>query len=150
MKKINKPGDNLGGLLKLWAVPVSDCYVDASGIHIIGTSNIYELYCSPDSMDFSEISNKTDSGLSYDTVISGFIPQDNPTVQEYLFYILPRKWSIIFIDGNGSYKIAGNSSYPLRFSYELKTGKDTSSLAGFTFQFFGKTKTPSAFINNPF
>jgi hypothetical protein len=100
--------------------------------------------------NFTESSEVTPAGIHFNTVISGFIPQDNVTLQEAIEYIEPRKWGVIFIDGNGNYKLAGNQTDPLRFTSEINTGKDTASLAGCSFQFSGKTKTRAMFVNKPF
>jgi hypothetical protein len=150
MKQINKPGDNLGGLLKIWAVPFGDFTVGGNTINISNHTNIWEIYCSADSMEFTESSELTSAGTHFNTVISGFIPQDNATLQEAIEYMEPRKWGVIFMDGNGNYKLAGNQTDPLRFTAEINTGKDTASLAGCSFQFSGKTKSRSRFINKPF
>jgi len=150
MKKINKPGDNLGGLLKIWALPVSSYYMDASGIHIVSDVNVYQIYCSPDSMEFSEVSEISGSGKHYNSTISGFIPNDNAALQEAIAYLEPLKWNILYIDGNGFFKLAGSISDPLRLSGSFESGKDTSSPAGFLFRFSGLTKNRAVFAQDPF
>ncbi len=150
MKQLNKPGDNLGGLLKIWAVPFGIFSMYGNTINFSSQANIWEIYCSPDSMQFTESSELTPAGTHFNTVVSGFIPQDNATLQEAIAYLEPRKWGVIFIDGNGFYKLAGNQTDPLRFTAEINTGKDTASLAGCSFRFSGKTKTRAMFVNKPF
>ena len=150
MRVLNKPGDNLGGLLKIWAVPFGVFTINGSTVNISNHTNIWEIYCSADSMEFTESSELTSAGTHFNTVISGFIPQDNATLQKAIEYMEPRKWGVIFIDGNGNYKLAGNQTDPLRFTAEINTGKDTASLAGCSIQFSGKTKTRARFVNNPF
>ena len=150
MKQLNKPGDNLGGLLKIWAIPFGVFTTQGNTVNFSNQTNIWEIYCSADSMEFIESSELTPAGTHFNTVISGFIPQDNATLQEAIEYITPRKWGVIFIDGNGNYKLAGNQTDPLRFSSEINTGKDTASRAGCLIQFSGKTKTRSMFVNKPF
>ena len=150
MKQLNKTGDNLGGLLKLWAVPFGVFTIQGNTVNFSSQENIWEIYCSADSMEFIESSELTTAGTHFNTVISGFIPQDNATLLQALEYIEPRKWGVIFIDGNGNYKLAGNQTDPLRFTAEINTGKDTASLAGCHFSFAGKTKNHSIFINHPF
>jgi hypothetical protein len=150
MKQLNKPGDNLGGLLKIWAIPFGVFTISGSTVNISNHTNTWEIYCSPDSMEFTESTEVTSAGIHYNTVISGFIPQDNATLQEAIEYMEPRKWGVIFIDGNGNYKLAGNQTDPLRFTAEINTGKDTASLAGCSIRFSGKTKTRAMFVNKPF
>jgi len=150
MKQLNKPGDNLGGLLKIWAVPFGVFTTEGNTVNIASEENIWEIYCSADSMEFTESSELTPAGTHFNTVISGFIPQDNAMLQEAIAYLEPRKWGVIFIDGNGNYKLAGNQTDPLRFTAEINTGKDTASPAGCTIRFSGKTKTRAKFVNKPF
>ena len=150
MNTLNKPSDNLGGLLKIWAIPFSVFSVNGMNVSFSSDLNIWKIYCSPDSMEFIESDEVTPSGNHLNTVISGFIPLDNAKLQEAISYIQPRKWVVVFIDGNGNYKLAGNQTDPLRFTGEINTGKDTASLAGCSFQFSGKTKQRAMFINKPF
>ena len=150
MKQLNKPGDNLGGLLKIWAVPFGVFTTLGNTVNFSSQANIWEIYCSADSMEFIESSEVTPAGIHYNTAISGFIPQDNATLQEAIAYMEPRKWSVIFMDGNGNYKLAGNQTDPLRVTAEINTGKDTASLAGCSIRFSGKTKTRAMFVNKPF
>jgi hypothetical protein len=150
MKHLNKPGDNLGGLLKIWAAPFGVFTTQGNTVNFASQANIWEIYCSADSMEFTESSELTPAGTHFNTVISGFIPQDNATLQEAIDYMEPRKWGVIFMDGNGNYKLAGNQTDPLRVTAEINTGKDTASLAGCSIRFSGKTKTRSRFINKPF
>ncbi len=150
MRHLNKPGDNMGGLLKIWAVPFGVFTTIGSTVNILNHTNLWEIYCSANSMEFTESSERTSAGTHFNTIICGFIPQDNATLQESIEYLEPRKWGVIFMDGNGNYKLAGNQTDPLRFTAEINTGKDTASLAGCSIQFSGKTKTRARFVNNPF
>jgi hypothetical protein len=150
MKQLNKPGDNLGGLLKIWVVPFGGFTTVGPTVNFSSQANIWEIYCSADSMEFIETSERTPAGTHFNTVVSGFIPQDNATLQEAITYMEPRKWAVIFMDGNNNYKLAGNQTDPLRFTAEINTGKDTASRAGCSIQFSGKTKTRAMFVNKPF
>ena len=150
MKTVTKPGDNLGGLLKIWAVP-SDVISVTNGVATISSStNVYALYCSPESMEFAEQKERTDAGIVYNTTVAGFIPGNETDLQEALEYIEPRKWVVIFRDGNGDYRVAGDTSYPLRAAGELTTGKTTSDRYGCQLAFTGKTLARAKVIANPF
>jgi len=150
MKTVIKAGDNLGGLIKIWAIPNDVISVSGEVVSITSDTNVYQLHCSPDSMEFSEPREVTDAGTHYNTAIGGFIPQDNATLQEALAYLEPRKWVVLFTDGNGKTKLAGLPMNPLRVSAELTSGNDTAVRAGCAIQFFGKTLARAIFVNNPF
>ena len=150
MKTINKPIDNLGGLLKIWAIPKSDFYIAGNIVTFPSPQNIYEIYCPPDSMSFSEQKQKSTSGIHYNTEVNGFIVGDTQNNQEAVNYMEPKKWVVIFRDGNGNYKLAGLAGNPLVFTANLTTGNQTAQRAGYSFKFTGNTLARSIFINNPF
>lgn len=150
MKTILKPGDNLGGLLKIWAVPYDVISVRKGVATISSTTNVYQLYCTPESMDFSEKKEVTDAGMVYNTIVSGFTPGNNNDLQEALEYMETHKWAVIIQDGNGNFKVAGATSYPLRATGEIRTGKLTSELYGCQFTFSGNALERAKAISNPF
>ena len=150
MKTITKPGDNLGGLLKIWAVPTSVYSVNGKTVTISSTDNIYEIYCTPESMVFSEPSEKTDAGTLYNTSVSGFIPKDSKEVLDAINDMERKPYIIIFMDGNGNYKAAGTANEPLCISDNLNSGQQTSDRPGHQFEFSGQTLTRAIFIDKPF
>ena len=150
MKQLNKPSENMGGLLNIWAVPTTDYYLSGKTVTFSNTENIYQLYCSPDSLQFSETLKRTDAGIHYNTIVSGFAPKDSEELQTALQYIESRKWIVIFRDGNGYFKIAGNYGEALKLSSGLNTGRNTSDRAGCKIEFSGKLKNRAVFIDNPF
>jgi hypothetical protein len=150
MIQLSKSTDNMGGLLKLWAVPTSDFYVNGQTIVFSNTDDIYGFYCSAESLAYKEASKRTRAGMHYNCSVSGFIPKDTEEVQLVLSKMEYRLYVIIFQDGNGNYKLSGSSFYPLRLSASLKTGKQTSDRAGYEIQFSGETISRAIFIDNPF
>ncbi len=150
MKAINKPGDNLGGLLKMWAVPVSAHSISGSTVTFSDTSDIYEIYCTPETMQFREPKQRTDAGTHYNTSITGFIPRDSETILEAINDMERKPYVVIFRDGNGSYKLAGTKTEPLRINPDLDTGRQPTDPAGYQIEFTGKTLSRAVFIDNPF
>lgn len=150
MKTVTKPGDNLGGLLQIWAVPSDVISVNNGVATISNNTNVYALYCSPESMEFGEQKERTDAGTVYNTTVAGFIPGNATDLQEALEYIEPRKWVVIFRDGNGDYRVAGDATYPLRAAGEVNTGKGTAALYGCQLAFTGKTLARAKAVANPF
>ena len=53
MKQLNKPSDNMGGLLKIWAVPPTEITIGTNSVSFSTTDNIVAMYCSPGSMSFT-------------------------------------------------------------------------------------------------
>lgn len=150
MKTINKPGDNLGGLLKIWAVPASVFSVSGTTVSFSATADIYEIYCTPESMEFDEPSERTVAGTHYNTQVSGFIPRDSSDVLEAMNDMERKPYVLIFKDGNGNFKLAGTASEPLYIDSSLNSGRQVSDRAGYSISFVGKTISRAVFIDDPF
>ena len=150
MKSITKPGDNLGGLLKIWAVPASVYSVSGNVVSFSSTTNIYEIYCSPESMKFDEQEERTTAGKHHNTTISGVIPKDCSTALDAINDMDMKPYVIIFRNGNGEFQAAGTALQPLRIDAGRNSGRLVSDLAGNSFSFSGKTTSRAIFIDNPF
>lgn len=149
MKQLNKPADNMGGLIKIWAIPSDQVTVSGKTVTIASTDNVYELYFSPETMQHSEPAEQTDAGTHYNTTVKGFAPGITEDLEAALEYMDRRKWVVLFIDGNGYYKLAGSKENPLRLTTNVDTGQITSDRAGCEFIFFGKTLARAKFVDNP-
>ncbi|HAQ20138.1 MAG TPA: hypothetical protein DCR40_13050 [Prolixibacteraceae bacterium] len=150
MKHLNKPSDNLGGLLSIWAVPPSDITIGFNTANFKSTANIIEMYCSPGSISFTEKESQEKYGLGYKNEINAFIPKDSPEVQSIINSMSGRKWVVIFLDQNEQFKVAGTPEIPLRVSFDLDTGMDTQDRNGHSISFYGTQKTKAKFISDPF
>ncbi len=150
MKQLNKPFDNLGGLVKIWAIPASQFLAVGNSFSIGDTNNIYELYCSPDSMQYSTYSEKSIEGTIYNATIKGFAPGNTDLLEITLRRMMTQKWVIITLDGNGKYLLAGSRRFPLTLSSKVDTGLDTSFRAGCKFSFSGKIPYALQIVGNPF
>jgi hypothetical protein len=150
MKSITKPGDNLGGLIKMWAVPASVVSLAGRTVNFSATTDIYEIYCTPGSMSHAEPPELTAAGTHYNVELSGFIPRDSDTVRTALEDMERKPYAVLFQDGNGEFKLAGSTAEPLRCSSALNTGKDVTELAGNEIRFTGRTTRRAVFVDNPF
>lgn len=150
MKTINKPSDNLGGLIKIWAIPSNVFSITGKNIFISDLTNVYQIYCSPESMDFKEPIQNDGSGNHYKPSLTGFVPKDTEDSLKDISYIEQRLWAIVFMDGNGSFKVTGNQHEPVKVSFVVDTKKQTSQRAGYSLRVYGSTTSRASFVNNPF
>jgi hypothetical protein len=150
MKTLIKPGDNLGGLLKMWALPQSDISITGKTVNFVTTENIFEMYCRPDSMAQTETKEQTSGGIVYSTEIIGFAPCETQEMEDAINYLEPRKLALITKNGNGLYRLFGSQNYPIRLRGVMTSGADTSSAAGYELRFDGKSTSRSVIIDNPF
>ena len=150
MKKLNKPTDNLGGVLKMWAIPVADFYLTGDTISFSSIDDVVEIYCSPDSISYEETSDQSEAGIYYNVTIKGFVPSDSDESRKILSEMEQRPFAVVFCDGNQNYRLAGNGFYPLRMKFDFFTGRTTSERSGFEITFSGKTLNMVVSIQNPF
>ena len=150
MKQLNKPSDNLEGLLKFWAVPPDDITISFNTANFRTTANIIEMYCSLGSISFTEKESQENYGLGYKNEINAFIPKDSPDVQAIINDMIGRKWVVIMLDQNEYFKVAGTPEIPLRVSFDLDSGADTPDRNGHTVSFYGTQISKAKFIQNPF
>lgn len=149
MKTISKRSENMGGVIKLWAIPPADYSICGKTITIPDNSNMVEIYTQEDSCSFVE---DDISGSAFKTEITGQVPCDHPDSLRIIRQMeRTRKYNIIFQDGNGNFKLAGTKEVPLRFSAKSTTGATTASLNHYAISFLAKVITTRAiFINDPF
>ena len=150
MKHLNKPSDNLGGLLAIWAVPPADLSISFYGVSFFTTDNIIELYCSPGSISFTEKESQEKYGLGYKNELNAFIPKDTLETMAIINQMIGRKWVVILLDQNEQFKVAGTPKIPLRVSFDLDTGADTPDRNGHSISFYGTQTSKAKFIADPF
>lgn len=150
MKHLNKPSDNLGGLLAIWAVPPDDIVISLNTANFRTTANIIKIYCSPGSISFTEKETQEKFGLGYKNELNAFIPKDSPETQAIINDMSGRKWVVILMDQNEQFKVAGTPEIPLRVSFDLDTGSDTADRNGHSISFYGTQTTKARFIDDPF
>lgn len=149
MKQLNKPSDNLGGLISIWAVPPADVNIGFNNVNLLSTDNIIELYCSPGSLSLTEKETNEKPGKLYKTELNAFIPKDSLEVLQLITTMSGRKWVVILLDQNEQFKVAGTPEIPLRVSFDLDTGSDTMERNGHTISFYGTQLSKARFIQNP-
>jgi hypothetical protein len=150
MKTLTKPGDNLGGLVKMWAIPRSVVSVSGRTVTMSSTADVYELYITPDSGMFTEEAELTDAGQVYNPRIEAFIPRDSDTVRTAVTIMEFGRWAVLFKDGNGKFRIAGADGSGLRCAGVQATGQQPSDRAGYQVTFAAKNITRAMFVDNPF
>ena len=151
MKTINKQTENMGGVLRLWAIPKSDIAVSGNVVTILSYANMVDIYMKEDSASFSEDLSKSFAGSIYKVELSAVVPCDNADTLK-LIAQMERicKYLVIYIDGNGAYKLAGTTSVPLRFSAKANTSASAAGLNHYAITFAGQQLKRAIFIDNPF
>jgi hypothetical protein len=149
MKTINKQSENMGGVIKLWAIPPADYSITGKIVTITSDTNLIGIYIQEDSGSFTE---DPIEGSAFKTEIAGVVPCDNETSLAVIRDLERiRKFNVIYLDGNGKFKLAGNKNVPLRFSAKHATGASTASLNHYAISFLAKViKDRAIFIEDSF
>jgi hypothetical protein len=149
MKTISKQSDNMGGVIRMWAVPPGDITVSGKTVTIVSDANMIDIYIKEDTGTFSEDLQEADK--VYKVKLEGLVPCDNETSRG-LISEMERilKYVVIYIDGNGNYKLAGTVDVPLRVLVKATTGLGAAALNHYAVSFSGLQKERAIFINNPF
>ena len=141
----------MGGVLRLWAIPKSDITVSGNIVAILSDENMVDIYIKEDSATFSEELSKSFGGSIYKVDISAVVPCDNADTFKLIAKMEHRcKYLVIYIEGNGAYKLAGTTSVPLRFTAKATTSTGAAGLNHYAITFAGKQLKRAIFIENPF
>jgi len=151
MKSINKQADNMGGVIRLWAIPPADISIAGKKATILSDTNLVDIYIKEDSASFTEELVKSFAGSSYKVDIAAIVPADTPETLAQIADMERRsKYIVIYLDGNGAYKLAGTSKVPLRFGSKSSTGQGAVALSHYELSFSGLQHKRAVFIENPF
>lgn len=150
MKQFNRPTDNMGGLLKIWAVPPGEITISGNVVSFTTTSNIVQLNCSQGSMEFTEKTTRERAGTVYLSELNAFAPKDSKEANELISDMNQQRWVVIYLDQNEQYKVVGIPTNPLRVAFDLGTGQDTRDRNGHSVKFYGKLLKKAIFVDNPF
>ncbi|MDH6355457.1 hypothetical protein M2132_001800 [Dysgonomonas sp. PH5-45] len=148
-------GSNLGGLNKVYAIPPSSLIEiihnyskKQISLRLTGTSDIIEIYCILDTMQFTEEKTQPAAGPTYNPVITGITPKSNEINQEQLIRLESSYWLLLFEDNNGNTRLAGNEDLFLVFNRTESTGQTIQSRNQIQFTFSGFQSHPCYFIQD--
>ena len=80
MKTFSKPHDNLGGVLKVWAIPPSVVSVSGNTLSLSSTINIVEMYATSETLNAKIKTKHSTAGLVHEIEITGSIPRPSVNI----------------------------------------------------------------------
>ena len=152
MKKIGKELENMGGVVRLWAV-------DKWNISLLGSAamitNEDDVYCMNITQDTSGavLNQKTDfAGTTFLHEITGYVSGYNKDSETYINQMIRiKKFVVIYMDSNGTLVMLGTPDIPIRFSADFETGETNTSKRGYKVKFSGNVHFPPLRLSeNPF
>jgi hypothetical protein len=151
MKSFTKPHDNLGGVLKVWAIPPSVVSISGNNLSFTSTVDIVEVYATSETLSANVKPKHDSSGLSFNIEITGSMPRPSVTDQANIDFLLQRRWMILIEDGNNEFIFYGvPQTERLKFDIEEYTGEQTADKSRLNFRFFGSTTKRPINVLNPF
>ena len=152
MKKVGKELENMGGVVRLWAV-------DKWNISLLGSAamitNEDDVYCMDITQDTSGaiVNQKTDfEGTTFLHEITGYVSgYDNDSELNINQMIRIKKFVVIYMDSIGTLVMLGTPDIPIRFSADFETGETNTSKRGYKLKFSGNVHFPPLRLSeNPF
>ena len=152
MKKVGKELENMGGVVRLWAV-------DKWNISLLGSDAMIakekDVYCMDITQDTAGavVNQKTDfSGTTFLHEITGYVSgYDKDSELNINQMIQIKKFVVIYMDSNGTLVMLGTPDIPIRFSADFETGETNTSKRGYKLKFSGNVHFPPLRLSeNPF
>jgi hypothetical protein len=158
MNTLNKiSDDNLGGILKLWLVPsynilsvVRNVTTGIYTIEIDDEDKNWLIYCTAESLNYTENENTSLGQPFYECTLNGFIPNDSPELTLQLEQLKSRPWIAFFMDQQEYTKMVGEVECPLELTRQFGTREKIAERKGHDITLKGNTILGSVFVNNPF
>lgn len=144
---------NLGGISKIYAIPPSSFFRVRTNytkglkyLDLRNTGDIIDIYCTDETVSFTEEKSQPSAGSLYNPIISGVIPRSNSLNQQQLTRLESGVWLLLFIDNNDNLRLSGNEQNQLVFNRNEATGATLVTRNQITFTFEGFQSQPSCFI----
>ncbi|GAB6122299.1 hypothetical protein [Dysgonomonas termitidis] len=145
---------NLGGMHKIYAIPpesldsISHNYTRGETfLNLTGDGDMIEIYCTPDTMQFTEEKTQTAAGSIYNPVVTGIIPKADALNSKQLAILERGYWLVLFEDNNGKTRLAGDGNCHLIFNRTATTGQTIQNRNQLQFTFSGMQPFPCHFID---
>ena len=152
MKTVGKEAENMGGIVRIWAIPVLEIELNGNSVSVNNLDNVFELQISQDSSGMT-IEQKTDfGGTTFSNEITGFIAGYDSYTENFIYEMIRiKKFVVVCQDSQGNYIMAGRPKIPLRFNAGFNTGQASASRRGFEIQFKGNNHyNPLRLSESPF
>jgi hypothetical protein len=157
MKSISRQKDNIGGIARLYAVPIglltSLATSATPGVYAItlsSTDEVYDISAISETIEASEEEKTSAAGYYYEHQIRATIAKDTPELMLALDDLTGERLVMIFKDYNGRFKLVGSLTESIRISTKTDTGAKVSDLQKAELVFEGKTINRARYIEDPF
>lgn len=156
MRTINYDFQNIGGLLRVIAVPpasfvqirkdplTGDNHLDLRNQDDIISIPIY----ANDTYIYTEDKEVNDAGDSWNVAIEGVIPKLEKTNHRIIETLERGLWYVLAVDGNGEVHWCGQEDALMLFDTQKSSGRTDTERNGITFSFSCTQDEPTIFIQD--
>jgi hypothetical protein len=146
-----KPGENMGGLLRMYCLPASSVASLSRGVlSLLSKDDVISVYITPESSHADCQLKRSAAGHYYELSVGGFTPRLREEAQRLFELMAGRSYLVVIRDGNGQYQLAGTTEEPLRFSFSARTGSAVTDRNGYDLLFERSCKAMLQQIHDPF
>lgn len=157
MKTVSKSTNNIGGIARLYAVPIEvlTAVVQSAtpGVYTVtlsSTDEVYDISAIAESISASEEAKQSGAGWYLEQQIRATMAKDTPELVLAMEELTGKRLIMIYRDQNDRYKLVGSQTESIRLNTKSDSGKKIADLQKSEFLFEGKTTSRSRFIADPF
>jgi hypothetical protein len=142
-------GPNYGSLILIEYLPVqyiatfnrsSKSLITAAGLTLKAGAAWNKIYCSQDTMGHRQQEVKDDNGTSWQQTVVGFIPADQPAIEEELLTLTGQQQYIVRVTHpDGLVRIVGTLKDPVDLKLDTNTQTSVPGPSGTAISFAGIT-----------
>jgi hypothetical protein len=149
MKTINKQLENMGGVIRLWAIPKSAITFEGATPVILSDENVVSCYIIPETALSTQNQTTNFSGTTYKHEISGLVPGCNALTSAVINQMTRQlRYVVVYQNSDGLFVYLGTPEIPLTFNSNFTTGQNSSSLKNFKISFSGNCHFPPLLTSN--
>lgn len=154
MRKLHFDFENMGGLLSVYAIPVTsfvctrkDYLTHLNYIEYTNSQNIIEIPVYADStFYFNEDHTAGDAGDEYNVAVGGVIPKIMMENADDIEKLERGEWLVLHQDINGTVHLSGDKNVQMKFTTQKTTGSAAADRNQIAFTFSCIQENPSVII----
>ncbi|WP_151087370.1 hypothetical protein [Hymenobacter baengnokdamensis] len=151
-------GDNEGGVQEIYLLPQAALLRDPlrNGLAVLGNLATragalwYPLRATLDTASFDQAFTDDRNGGLYTGKLAGFVAEDTPALAAALLRYRGVRLVLLYRDGNGRLKLAGDTTSWYTLNYSLATQATTAARAGYALELAGSQLRPALFYAGTF
>jgi hypothetical protein len=156
MKNFNIKDDNIGGLLRMYAIPVSsflrirkDYINNLQTLEVRDRDSIIAIpIMDNQTFGYTQDHDLDEGGDYWEPVIDGIIPGGRQSNEDIVEELERGEWLVMFEDQIGTVHISGTKDIPMKFTTSETSGTSSSDRNQISFEFKCRQNHPPLILTN--